>query len=242
MEVPCHLHLSYKIMETSITNQSGGIAAETPNVNSNQQPDPHVDMIPTNEESIMLKAAAVKFDCAVCSLKNNIKSSKLAATKADIKAPYMVRPSLVERFLRDTPGIKSKFHPKSPGISTMAAATEPVPTAPNGQPPTLKPPALSEVTPNPSDPVIVTTKSQPVESNRVNSFKTPLPIVTADSEQESSGPKRRRRRRGKGGGGNPPVATSLQPVALNALAGMTLQERLRITACLTELIGLVASA
>jgi hypothetical protein len=237
-------------MDTSISNQSGGTAAATPNINSNQKPDSIITMNDTKHDTVALKQSAAKFACAASSLKNNIKSGKLPAIQSGENAPYMVRLADVERFLRDTPGIASIFHPaakKSAGAMTGKTV------ASGGNEP-----AMPEMTSDSESPTTEKSVAQPIQTHPLveaasakpgneaveqsQSAHVPDPLPEPSTQPGGDGTKRRRRRRrGKGGGKNPAIPSLRQPV-LKALAGTTPQERLRITACLNELAGLVASA
>ena len=235
-----------KNMETSISNQSCGTAAETPKINSNDNSNdnsqPTNIMNPANDESVTLKKNADEYQCAVCSLKNNIKSGKLAATQENKKAPYMARPSDVEAFLRATPGIVSVFHP----AGKKPAATEAM-NPPRANKPDYEPSDTATISPMRSVTASEGHGNQPsvvVESREGQACQNQETFVAhLDSPKAQFGSsKRRRRRRGKGDGATPSIASSTQPPVLKALAGTTPQERLRITACLTELLCLVASA
>jgi hypothetical protein len=234
-------------METSTNNPSDGITEQTPNINSNQQPDSNIDMNEMNDQPIMLKQAAARYDCAASSLKNNIKSGKLAATQTDEKAPYMVRPSDVERFLRDTPGIASTFHPApkpAPAADEPASADE-TPAAMTGQEagsPTSKAPGGGQELAIESALSAAAETSGSGDTAVEHAARVPDAHSKPSAQTAEGGSKRRRRRRrGKGGAGTP-TPTGIQQPVLKALAGTTPQERLRLTACLTELLGLVASA
>ena len=216
-------------MEKSINKQSGGTAAETLNINSNQQPDPKIDM---KDNSITLKEAAAQFACAASSLKNNIKSGKLAAIQTGEKAPYMVRLFDVERFLRATPGIVSNFHPaaskSTPGDDKPAPDDE---AFKDCQQSAAKAPAIATAENN-----------HPVDTVDAHEPPTLVPDVQVSPHKQASETRvKRRRRRGKGGAGSPSIIVNQQPM-LKALAGTTPEVRLRITACLTEFLGLVALA
>lgn len=249
-EVPCRLRLSQNIMEIPTNHQPGGIAAETPNINSNQEPDSNIDMNEMNDSPITLKQAAAKFDCAASSLKNNIKSGKLAATQTNEKAPYMVRYSDVDRFLRDTLGIASIFHPAAsnpaPAAAEPASAdeTSAVMTGQEAESPTSKVAGGGHES---AAEAALTAAAETSGSDATavdHGSPARVPDVHANpSAQTAEGgtKRRRRRRRGKGGAGSP-TPTGIQQPVLKALAGTTPQERLRLTACLTELLGLVASA
>ena len=219
-------------MKTSITDQTGGTAAETQKINSNPQPVAPIAMSHSNNNSITLKKAAAMFSCASSSLKNNIKSKKLAATKENEKDPYYVRPSDVERFLRATPGIVSIFHPDKGKL----AATE------TGDPPSAskadseQPHVVKAQTVESAEPTADAMKTASVTEATAADFKESASTQAADATK-----RRRRRHRGKGGAGSP-TSNGIQAPVLKALAGTTPKERLRITACLTELLGLVALA
>jgi hypothetical protein len=238
-------------MDTSINDQSGGTAAETPNINPNPQPDTPIEMNYSNDDPVTLKEAAAEFECAASSLKNNIKSGKLAATQTGEKAPYMVRLSDAERFLRATPGIASIFHPAD-SKSTAAPASKPPSADEASQVLTRQKAACPESQEAGEGQESKAATSSNVAADTVNPNDTSAdrkqlaPVTDAQADPSThtvpvGGKRRRRRRRGKGGGGSPAPAGIQQPV-LKALAGTTPQERLRITACLTELVGLVASA
>jgi hypothetical protein len=230
-------------METSITNQPGGTAAETPKINSNPQPHTSIAMNNSNDDPINLKKAAAMFECAVSSLKNNIKSGKLPATQENKKAPYMVRPSDVETFLRATPGIVSVFHP----AGTKPAATETT-NPPTANKPDDEPADTATISPAQSVAASAGHGNQPAgvaesrEGQACQNQETVVAPLDSPKAQTGSNKRRRRRRHGKADAGKPSIASSTQPMVLKALAGTTPQERLRITACLTELLGLVASA
>lgn len=230
-------------METSITNPSGGTAAQTNSSNPNKQMQDKVDTIQSGEEHETLKKAAAKFDCAWTSLKNNIKSGKLAATQANEKAPYMVRLADVEAFLRATPGIVSIFHPA--GAKAAATETAYSPTVNKADDELADTATISATQPVAAS---AAHANQPVgaaasrEGQACQNQETVVAPLDSPEAQTGSSKRRRRRRRGKGNAVKPSAASSIQPPALKALAGTTPQERLRITACLTELLGLVASA
>lgn len=226
-------------MKTEINNQSGGSAAETTSTHSNQATNHNLDMIKISnkpesaEATVTLKQAAAKFECAWTSLKNNIKSHKLPALQEGDRAPYMVRLSDVECFLRATPGIASMFHPA--GAKVAANDTEHPPTVAKvdaGQQHEIKaqPAELAE-------PAVSTIKTSPVED-----APSAAPQI-ADSTQVVAVAKRRRprRRRRKGGNSESPITPCTQLPVLKALADTTPQDRLRVVACLNELAGLVAS-
>jgi hypothetical protein len=143
-----------------------------------------------------------------------------------------VRPSDVERFLRATPGIVSIFHPGT----GKPAATE------TGDPPSAskvdseQPRVVKAPTVESAEPTADAMKTAPVEEATAADSKESASTQAADATK-----RRRRRRRGKGGAGSP-TPTGIQAPVLKALAGTTPKERLRITACLTELLGLVALA
>jgi hypothetical protein len=248
VEVPCNLRLSYRTMETSIKNQSGGTAAETTNINPNSEPnsEPNPDMNQINDEPATLKEISAMSDCAVSSLKNNIKSGNLAATQANDKAPYMVRPSDAERFLRATPGIASKFHP-----AAEKAVADPGQTPAT---PKVKAPEQAKDLAGPTHvnsaqaaaiPEVDVTAAEPVAAETAPAPKVETPTVAPSDPKKTDSPaaepdskRRRRRRRGKGGSSSQSAPHS--PPFLKALVGTTPQERLRITACLNELAALVA--
>lgn len=237
-------------METSTNNQPGGIAAETPNINSDQQIDSNIGLNEMNDQPIMLKQASNRYDCAASSLKNNIKCGKLAAAQTDEKAPYMVRPSDVERFLRDTPGIASIFHPAAtkpaPAADEPASADETSAVIKDQNAESPKSKALGDGQESAAEAASTAAAETSGSDNAAVEHGPPSLCLDAHanlSPQTAEGgiKRRRRRRRGKGGAGSSPPAGIQQPV-LKALAGTTPQERLRLTACLTELLGLVASA
>ena len=187
------------------------------------------------------------FDCAASSLKNNIKSGNLAATQANEKAPYMVRPSDAERFLRATPGIASKFHPAAeravadPGQISAAPKVE----APEQAEDSAHPAHVNSAQPT-ATPEVELTAAGPVAAELAPVPKVETPAATPSKPEKTDSPsaepdaKRRRRRRGKGGSSS--LSTPHSPTILKALVGTTPRERLRITACLNELAALVASA
>lgn len=211
-------------MENSIKTMSGGIAAETENINPNNDRSEESSQNQPNgtaEGTVMLKDAATEFHCVTSSLKNNIKSGKLPAFQENSKAPYRVHPAEVERFLRTSPGIASIFHPKAvtTGKShTEAAAKEAV-----------QEDGLARAT----EAVVESPDNKDAGQAKLNESEGKQTAVATKP--------RRRRRRGKGGTGQQ-HASIANPHILKALAGTSPEERLRITACLTELLGLVASA
>lgn len=237
---------------TSEIQTSGGTAAESksPTPNNSQHMHSQTKEPQSGNELVTLKPAAAKFDCAASSLKNNIKTGKLAATQVNEKAPYMVRLSDVERFLRDTPGIASIFHPA--GDKAAGAMT-----AQTAGPASIEPAKLDKAQDKKSS-ATEASVMQPSRAHAAVAADSAKPAnQAADHSQLTHGPdaqsepsthtaadglkRRRRRRRGKGGGESPTTA-GIQPPVLKALAGTTPKERLRITACLTELLRLVASA
>jgi hypothetical protein len=261
-------------MDNSINHKPGGPAAHTPNINPNPNPNPNpkTDMNETNnDDPVTLKQAAEKFQCAASSLKNNIKSAKLAATQSGEKAPYMVRLSDVERFLRDTPGIASIFHPatnaesadivaEAPSATPTSAAPAPAVTLPPVREPTsgvaTAPPAKQAVPtrkefaggfPFPDEgavPPNPATVSRQRASTQEEAHTTPAPPPDATNERS---PKRRRRNRGRGRGlgagvGVPPESSGMGARFISLLAGTTPGERLKLMACLNELSAMVASA
>ena len=199
-----------------------------------------------DDNPITLKKVAEEYQCAASSLKNNIKAGRLPAVQENEKAAYLVCPSEVEKFLKETKGIASIFHPSD----ASPAATE-------GQPPqatdTPKPPAEPkpvQVTPSAHD----ADSSESTTANEADAVpKESCPradSATADAtdppESEQDGKPRRKRRRGKrrgkGTGNGSTFSPSVQQATLQALAGTTVEDRLRLTACLNELASLVASA
>ncbi len=204
----------------------------------------------TNHDNVTLKQSASKYCCAASSLKNNIKSGKLPATQSGEKAAYLVRLSDVERFLRETPGIASIFHPAAEkpagamtGKTAVSGGIEPAkPEVTSDDKSSVTEASVAQ--PIHAHPPVVAGSAKP-ESEAVDhspSAHVPDPKPEPTGHDAGNGNKRRRRRRrGKGGGKNPAIPSLRQPV-LKALAGTTPQERLRITACLNELAGLVASA
>ena len=181
---------------------------------------------------------------AASSLKNNIKAGRLPAVQENEKAAYMVRPSEVEKFLKATKGIASIFHP-----------SDARPTTAEGQPA-----QATDVSKLPAEPKSVEVThsnhdADPSESTEDNGIgatpKESCPQAdtgTADADDTSAygrdGTPRRKRRRGKKrskGKGNT-FSPSVQQATFQALAGATVEERLRLTACLNELASLVASA
>ncbi len=221
----------------------------------------------TNEDPVTLKAIADTFGCAASSLKNNIKSGNLVATQTNEKAAYMVRPSDAERFLRDTPGIASKFHPSAKKqIPADPGKTMAVPAKQSPKKPTVSvnpSEALaaedssaatvdSSAEPTPTEEAIPSGKDEhhsaadvtAANHKATQSETDPSDPSGAGTPQAGNGGKRRRpRRRGKRGGSEKsPDKSENPPVFLKALTGTSPQERLRITACLNELASLVASA
>lgn len=190
------------------------------------------------EKAITLKEASMKYDCAPSSLKSNIKNNSLPAEQENEKSAYMVRPSEVERFLRDRPGIKSKFHTK-PEETPTETLLESEPKANDEgtiQDKTPARPTIDKdlVTPDPVVPVATPKQEHSQPSNA---------SVSGVEEQqvENKGKRRRQRRRGKRDGDQRPEGTHTKPLILRALCGTTDKERLRITACLNELASIVAS-
>lgn len=240
--------LYHKIMESSINNQSGGTTAQTPNINPNQQPNSNTKMKNTNDDPITLKQAATEFECAWTSLKNNIKSSKLAATQAGVKAPYMVRPSDVERFLRATPGIASIFHPADskpiPSVSQLPSATDmsPVMTHQKSERPESQETGKGKKSKSTAPSNVAAAADNSNDSSGDGKQLSPVSVAQEDSSTQPAPVGGKRNRRGRGKGGRSPAPCGIQQPVLKALAGTTPQDRLRITACLTALVGLVASA
>jgi hypothetical protein len=191
----------------------------------------------TPEAPVTLKAAAAAFDCAASSLKNNIKSGKLPAEQETPKSPYIVRLADVERFLRETPGIASRLHPKenpkpeSKGPEVESSTEpDPVTTEAPTDPPFHKGAVSKEEN--------VTPSKQEVDNAAAN---------TSVSQSPKPPPKpplkrRRNRRRGKGGGGAGPPSGVQRDLVLKALDGASPTERLRVIACLNEIATIVASA
>lgn len=248
---------------------SGGSAAEASNINSNQATTPNQKMpkqpdeIDPGEKPVQLKQAGAKFECAASSLKYNIKHGKLPAYQENAMAPYMVRLSDVERFLRETPGVASMFYPKSnppgeikDGPSLTGLIDEREDQSPPSSPDTsgkseMPPVGAKEIETNP--PAVQTPADGVVAGAKREHKALDGKQITADADGQANpstqappdGIKRRRRRRrgrGKGGVGNLVPSAEPQPLFLKALAGTTPKERLRLTACLNELAGLVASA
>ena len=234
-----------EIMETPISPPPGGIATQAPNINPSTQT---MENHERNDIPLTVKEVAAMFQCAASSLKNNIKANKLVATKAAATAPFMVRPSVAERLLRETPGIASVFHP---GNSVGADPKQPDAI-------TQSAPVAIRVSPPPAQPMVVHMKASeasPVtRAVKVAIQDKPVQVQqpvaqAATPPDEDGGPetratkKRRHRRRGKGGGlGQSVPAAAVRPPFLKALDGTTPAERLRIMACLNELAGLVALA
>jgi hypothetical protein len=232
-------------MEASITNQpgDGSTVAETTNSNSNIQINPMIQNANADKKLVTLKEAAAAFDCAASSLKNNIKAKKLLASQAGEKSPFMVRLCDVDRFLRDTPGIASKFHPRNGEVGDCSPAPVVTPplaaTAPAALPdaPTVIVPSEAAVVP----PSPVVRRPDAIGEPASSCVAEVLPKADGpDAPTPQNQPKRRRRRRGKGGSGqtSPPVQTSF----VKALDGVSPEIRLKLTACLNELAAIVASA
>jgi len=249
------------MIANSENQTSGGNAAQPNPINPNQTTNPNQqaalkshDTEPS-EKPVQLKQAATKFECAASSLKYNIKHGKLLAYQENAMAPYMVRLSDVERFLRVTPGVESMFYPKrkKDGLSLTGLIDKPddknppSPPDPSGELQTphvghKKPetkPSTAHPTQTTADVSVDTAKLE----NQALDQKHPAGDTDSSTQAPADGTKRRRRRRrGKSGDGNRLATAELQPLVLKTLAGTTPQERLRITACLNELAGLVASA
>lgn len=228
---------------------AASIASTTNTTNDTVKPHPKQKKPESGDERITVKLAAAENECAASSLKYNIKHGKLPATQEGSTSPYMVRRTDVERLLRENPNIVSKFHPRpsSPaevkdGPSLTGLIDDPGKADP--MPPSKKP-TTSEKTPvkppvKPDDSTSLPARQKSAEPLVAQPQVDPDSAIAA--EPEPVGRKRRRsRRRGRGGNGQQPSASDLPPTALKALAGTTPKERLRITACLNELAGLVAS-
>jgi hypothetical protein len=254
-------------MDNSINNKSGGPAAQTPKINPN--PNSKTDMTETiNDDPVTLKQAAEKFQCAASSLKNNIKSGKLAGTQSGEKAPYMVRLSDVGRFLHNASSIASVFHPatnaepaetviESPSATPTSAATAPAMTLPPVREPTCG------VATAPSAPPAVPTRFEhaggfpfpdeceaspkPATVSRQRASTQEEAHTTPPDATNERSPKRRRRNRGRGRGlgagvGVSPESSGMGARFISLLAGTTPGERLKLMACLNELSAMVASA
>lgn len=107
-------------MDTTSNETPGGSAAQTPN--SNPQPEFLLDVTSeqhaavispqfVSDDPISLREISEAFKCSVHSLKDNVKSGRLPSLKAAATAPYLVKPSIAEKFLRATPTVRSIFHP-----------------------------------------------------------------------------------------------------------------------------------
>jgi hypothetical protein len=216
-------------MSKTTENQTGGPAAQTPNINP--QPDPSMPSDQNQDEPLPLKKAADKFGALSETLKKNIKAGKLPALQKDSKSPYLVNLSDVEKLLRDTPGIASIFHPAACVVleTPMTLGTEAGHAAALGQGT-----GADELPARPA-PVAAAAVAEPL----TNGTPAAKPTGT-DGPPEGSGRKRRPRHRGKGRSGQPQIPD--RPLFLTALAGTTPSERLKITACLNELAAMVASS
>ncbi|MFT6862745.1 MAG: hypothetical protein ACJAVK_001304 [Akkermansiaceae bacterium] len=181
------------------------------------------------DNPVTLKVAAATFDCAVSSLKNNIKSGKLSAQQENPKSPFMARLADVERFLRETPGIASCFHPKKK-IEPESISSE-AETSVESELPTT-----GGAADTPFKDVTVPNEENAIHSNENSDNCIPNPVDTPPAKR------RRNRRRGKGGGGAGSSSGSLQAPVLKALDGASPTERLRVIACLNEIATIVASA
>jgi len=219
----------------SANSKSGGTTAEPSN--------PDNPMKPTDTTPVTLKKAAAMFGCASSSLKNNIKTGNLPGMKAGVKAPFMVHPSDVERFLRSTPGIASNFHPAKGKTHESKILTSQA-RVPGDE--FLKAPESKACEESPL-PALPAKKSEPAKDPQKTESSPPnvAPPIASAGEDHATQPhpkRRRRRRRGKGGKVEAPRDPGSEPLTLKALAGTTPQERLRLTACLNELASLVASS
>lgn len=234
-------------MENSINNQPGASTAQTPNVNPNPKPESKNQMPKHHKNKIVdlddtpssLKANAERYQCYLGTLKNNVRNGRLQALQEGPNAPYLVKPSDVEKLLRETPGIASIFHP----AGSRPAKT----THPKAQQPEPKKVEPASTATSKHEPKIDT--STPAKAERCSAVDRPVTeggnasTPVSDTPQSSHPRKRRRRGRGRGKSGavqsNP---SSVKSLALRALNGSSPEERLRITACLNELASLVASA
>lgn len=241
-------------MEISINTPSGGFAAQTTPINPKKTTDPELPMQnqthepQTGDQTGTINTAAAKYQCPATTLRYQIKNQKLAAIQDHPGAPYILRFSDVERLLRDSPKIASVFHPKpssSHEVEDTSSPAGPLEVPDRGEPHPV------DQQPNNSDKPGVYPSDRSVGVIILDDMRDKCSKIPDDSETQSDpsaeiGPKgtgtkrRRRRRRGKGGGGKP-LAAEVHSLALKALTGTTPQERLRITACLNELAGLVAS-
>lgn len=246
-------------MKEIINQKSGGTAAQTTLTNSNPAPENGADII---DDPMTLKQLSERFGCAASSLKSNIKSDKLSAVQDDPKAPYMVKPSLVEAFLRETPGINSIFHPRNQEKVTRELPLENPPpdtTPPSSTSKTAKISVTEKATttptvlsPPPEDKQAAPLIDKPIkpdspstaahlESTSASGLETS--VAPSISDHGTRSPRKRRRGKGRGkrttSSGNSVAPAPYQ--RLKALEGTSPGERLRITACLTELANLVAS-
>lgn len=214
------------------------------NTNAAACPDP--------DELLLLKAAGEEFQCASSSLKNNIKDGKLAGTKESEKAPFKVRRGDAERFLRDTPGIASRFHPKN--------SMQPVKDGPSltgllkdndgggdtggeasGEPETM-PSAVEGAAA--ATPVATAARVDACEPDPTATAIERPPVPETPAVVPSAANKRKRRRR-RSRGAKPQAQNEVPEFGLRlqkALEGTSAEERLRLTVCLKELAGIVASA
>ena len=254
-------------MEASITNQSGGPAAETSNVNPNltastelqMQTQPNHQTL-DNEQLVTLKKAAEQFDVYPGTLKNNIKQGKLPAQQENQKAAYFVKTDDVEKLLRTTPGIKSMFYPRESSASVSDVAHVTGATSdndPDGQTADAGNTAVA-VNVSAEPPTVAKGSSSNAlnlnhDRNNARLDNKQIPVThggkqAANQSAETSSdavPKKRRRRRHRGRGNSATtheVSASGSAHFMKNLAGTTPGERLKITAFLNELAAMVASA
>lgn len=223
-------------MDTSVDTKPSGPAALSTGISPNQE---------TTEESVTLKHAATKYECAASSLKHNIKCGKLPATQENPQSAYLVRLSDVEHFLSSTPGIVSAFHPKTikstvaeTGQPTCASAVINEPTGAGMESPCQPAETVAD-----HGKQSIRTTDLSVEDNDCRHGTAA--VSQEGTEPKTSGRKKRRRRRNRGhvksAATHEESATASAPF-MKILANATPEERFKIMACLNELATMVASA
>lgn len=172
------------------------------------------------DDGLKLKGASETYECKVPSLRKGIKTNRLPAEQRGSKGVYYLKPADVERFLKESPGIGSIFHPKESAADQTAGS----------QVGSSIPAEKNRATKAPS----TTENSQPANRPRDVS-KTPQ--AGTDTPKK----RRRNRRRGRGGKGDITSGGVDHPKLLKSLEGMSTQERLKMVACLNELTAIIAS-
>jgi hypothetical protein len=227
-------------MDPTSNETSGGSAAQTPN--SNPQPESVRNVTPDQEapvispqfasdDPISLREVSEAFKCSVHSLKSNVKSGRLPSMKAAGTAPYLVRPSAVEKFLRETSAVRSIFHPGHPSQAANSVSdSHPAAPAPDGPAP--------EPVSEPAEPTLPPSDIRDPASARAVALREEAthPPDETPPEQKRKRNRRGRRKKAVAAGHAPsPQATP----ELKKLAMLSERERSKFAAVLHEILGLI---